>query len=155
MIRKDFITVEGCFRDEPMMAEVPTKAEYDDFRRRANAVFERLDKEVHELEDKIVALETKKDAIKSTSKSTVKTDESSHIKILASDLKRCKRLIDETLYLRAESYGISIGEWYALNRRDALNMVKKAFDLAGWHADAFNFTVTGDSAPFNVTITAI
>ena len=155
MIRKDFITVEGCFRDEPMMAEVPTKAEYDDFRRRANAVFELLGKEVHELDDRIKALESKKDVTESTSKSTVKTDESSHIKILASDLKRCKRLIDETLNVRREPYGISIGEWYALNRRDALNMVKKAFDLAGWHADAFNFTATGDSAPFNVTITAI
>lgn len=155
MIRKDFIKVEGCFCDEPMMAEVPTKVEYDDFRRRVNAVFERLDKEVHELEDRIKALETKKDTTKSGSTSTVKANESSHIKILASDLKRCKRLIDETLNVSHEPYGISIGEWYALNRRDALNMVKKAFDLAGWNADAFNFTVTGHSAPFLVTITAI
>ena len=75
MIRKDFITVEGCFRDEPMMTEVPTKAEYDDFRQRVAAVFERIDKEVHELEDRIKALETKKNATESTSKSTVKVDE--------------------------------------------------------------------------------
>lgn len=154
MIRKDFITVESCFRDEPMMTEVPTKVEYDDFRRRVSAVFERLDKEIDELVDRITALETKKDATESTSKSTVKADESSHIKILASDLKQCKRLIDETLNAR-HKYSISIGEWYALNRRDALNMVKKAFDLAGWNADAFNFTVTGHSAPFLVTLTAI
>lgn len=155
MIRKNFITVEGCFHDDPMMAEVPTKAEYDDFRRRVNAVFERIDKEVHELEDRIKALESKKDVTESTFKSTVKADESSHIKILASEIKRSKREIDERLYLRCEPYGISIGKWYALNRRDALNMVKKAFDLAGWNADAFSFTVTGHSAPFNVTVTAI
>lgn len=65
MIRKDFITVEGCFRDGPMMTEVPTKAEYDDFRQRVNAVVERLDKEISELEDRIKTLETKGGATKS------------------------------------------------------------------------------------------
>lgn len=61
--RKDFITVESCFRDEPMMTEVPTKAEYDEFRHRVKSVVERLDKEIHELEDRIAALETKGDKI--------------------------------------------------------------------------------------------
>lgn len=69
-IRKDFITVEGYFPEiGDGLAEVPTKAEYDDFRQRANAVFERLDKEVHELEDRIAALEEKSPYNKKTTMS--------------------------------------------------------------------------------------
>jgi hypothetical protein len=151
--RKDFITVEGCFRDDLMMAEVPTKAEYDDFRQRSNAVVERLDKKVHELEDRIAKLETKKMPPSPNPRSSL--DEiSAEISILEHELKHNRQEIND-LFFRRKPYYVSPSP-VIRNTGAALLFVKRAFDLAGWNSSELNFTVERrHNGRFIVTITAI